>query len=462
MSNWAGIELKMRREGLSDLAIAAFQHNYQALVQGETGLVPESDIQPVKKLPRWEELHPAGDHSNLLAQVAILKLNGGLGTGMGLDRAKSLLVVKDGLSFLDLIARQILKLRLTHGCSIPFSLMNSFSTQSDSLQYLSRYSELANGFSLDFLQSKVPKLDAASLEAVTWPDNPSLEWCPPGHGDLYSSFMASGLLDDYLNSGIRYLFVSNADNLGASLDPRILRHFADQALPFMMEVAERTAADRKGGHLAVSQKSGGFLLRESAQCAAEDQDFFQDIERHRFFNTNNLWINLDALKQRLKEQGGFLPLPLIRNVKTVDPQDALSPQVYQLETAMGAAIEVFPGAGALVVPRTRFAPVKSCSDLLILRSDTYTVTEEWVLRQAGDCLALPIVRLDEKHYKKVSDFETLFAAGIPSLKGCEELTVKGRVRFSAGIRFQGKVSVVNSGGAEATLESGAYASDVSL
>ena len=110
-------------------------------------------------------------------------------------------------------------------------------------------------------------------------------------------------------------------------------------------------------------------------CADEDEAAFQDVTKHRFFNTNNLWIRLDKLKEIIDKNGGFIPLPMIKNKKTVDPKDDTSQKVVQLETAMGAAIECFEGATAIVVPRTRFAPVKKCNDLLLLRSDAYIIQD---------------------------------------------------------------------------------------
>ncbi|NJK91545.1 MAG: UTP--glucose-1-phosphate uridylyltransferase [Blastochloris sp.] len=447
----------MRKEGLSQEAIHAFRHNYLQLIEGQTGLVSESELEPVVALPDYDSIR-SGQAADavLLAQAAVLKLNGGLGTSMGLDRAKSLLVIKDGLTFLDLLAKQILHQRKRYACAIPFCLMNSFSTQADTLDYLARYPDLAGNLPLDFVQSKVPKLDARSFEPISWPQNEALEWCPPGHGDLYPSLVSTGLLDRFLEQGIRYLFVSNADNLGASLDPEILRYFAESAFPFMMEVAERTEADRKGGHLALRRSNGRFLLRESAQCPTEDEPHFQNIERHRYFNTNNLWIDLESLRERLDEEGGLLPLPLIRNAKTVDPRDAASTKVYQLETAMGSAIEVFPGASALVVPRSRFAPVKTTSDLLVLRSDAYEIREDWTLQKSEDCAMPPKVSLDERHYKKVNDFEACFAAGVPSIKACKSLEIRGALVFEKAVRCVGKVSFQREGEGPGCVKSGVY------
>ena len=159
------------------------------------------------------------------------------------------------------------------------------------------------------------------------------------------------MLDTLLERGYEYLFLSNSDNLGAVLEPRILAWFAREELPFLSEVADRTEADRKGGHLARRRDGGGLVLRETAQTPDEDQEAFEDVERHRFFNANNIWVNLRALKAALDERDGVLGLPMIVNRKTVDPTDPSSPEVLQLETAMGAAIGVFEGAAAMHVPR---------------------------------------------------------------------------------------------------------------
>ena len=219
--------------------------------------------------------------------MAIIKLNGGLGTGMGLQKAKSLLEVRDGLNFLDLTAKQILTLRERSGLPLRFLLMNSFSTSDDTLEHLAKYPELGETASLEFVQSMAPKLDTTSLEPVSWPQNPSMEWCPPGHGDL-PSILSSGQLDQLLESGVCYAFVSNSDNLGATLDLDLFNYFAETNTPFLMEVTRRTEADKKGGHLAQHAVTGQLLLRESAQCSEEDKDAFQDITRHLFFNTNNV------------------------------------------------------------------------------------------------------------------------------------------------------------------------------
>lgn len=201
---------------------------------------------------------------------------------------------------------------------------------------------------------------------------------------------------------------------------------------------------KKGGHLAIRNSDKHLILRESAMCADEDEPAFQDITKHRFFNTNNLWIRLDKLQEIVDKSGGFIPLPMIMNNKTVDPKNDSSQKVVQLETAMGAAIECFDGASAVIVPRTRFAPVKKCNDLLLLRSDAYIITDDFrpVLNPACNGVA-PVIALDSKKYKMVGALEEATAEGIPSLVECKRLTVKGKIRMGRSTRFVGDVSITN-------------------
>jgi len=433
---------KMERAGVNPAAIRAFESSYRLETSNLSGLLSELSIKSVQDLPQYadivSEADPAGDKA-LLAKTVLLKLNGGLGTGMGLEKAKSLLPVRGEDTFLDLIVRQVLAVRKQTGSPLRFVILNSFSTSADTLEHLARYPELGDPKSLELMQNKVPKIDAATLMPVSWPADPALEWCPPGHGDLYSALLGSGLLQELIDAGFRYLFVSNSDNLGAALDPSILRWFAASDRPFLMEVTARTAADRKGGHLAIRSDDGQLVLRELAQCPEEDLEAFQDISRHRYFNTNNLWLRLDHLDEALKANGGLLPLPVIRNQKTVDPRDQKSSAVIQLETAMGAAIECFEGAGALAVPRSRFAPVKTTADLLALRSDAYRITEDGRVELAPERNGIPPEIVLGPSYKLVDQLDAALEDGIPSLVNCRRLEVRGPVKFSAADCFSGEV-----------------------
>lgn len=449
---------KMRTEGVADVGIRTFAHYYERLRAGEAGALAESEIEPVAELPDAAELPDDEDGArDALAHTVVIKLNGGLGTSMGMTGPKSLLEVKDGLTFLDITVRQILHLRERMDATLPLVLMNSFATHEASLEALAAHDDLAvEGVPADFLQSKVPKLRADDLAPAEWPADPSLEWAPPGHGDLYPSLLSSGMLDTLLDGGYRHAFVANVDNLGAVLEPRILAWLAREQIPFLMEVADRTAADRKGGHLA-QRPGGGLVLREIAQTPDDDVDAFQDLSRHRFFNTNTLWLDLRALRDVLDERDGVLGLPMIVNRKTVDPSDADSTPVIQLETAMGAAIDVFAGARAIRVPRERFAPVKTTDDLLALRSDAYVLHDDGSVALAPEREAdgAPLVELDERFYKLVRDCEERFPEGPPSLVGADRLTVRGDVVFGAQVVVRGAVTVENDGDDQKRIDDGA-------
>lgn len=441
MNDFDVIERKMESVGLSQAAIGAFRHSVNVLTSQQSMMIPEAEIAPADDVADWESLTastPEAD-AELLGQAVLIKLNGGLGTGMGLQKAKSLLEIKPGVTFLDLIVRQVMSLRRRAGCPVRLLLMDSFSTSADTMDYLKRYA--AEGFAdpqqVEMIQNRVPKLCVDTLEPVSFPAHPELEWCPPGHGDLYPALLGSAWLDRLLAAGVKYAFISNSDNLGAQLDTRFLRWFAESGAPFVMEVTRRTEADKKGGHLAIRRSDGQPLLREVAQCPDEDLAAFQDISKYRYFNTNNLWVRLDALRDFLAANGGVVPLPVIRNVKTVDPRDASTQKVYQLETAMGAAIQCFPGARAVCVPRSRFFPVKTCSDLLLLRSDAVVIREDGGMELAPECGGVaPVVLLNAKFYKLVDSLDGL---GVPSLKHARRLVVNGPHHFADGEPICGEV-----------------------
>ncbi|GAB2597159.1 UTP--glucose-1-phosphate uridylyltransferase [Kribbella endophytica] len=432
----------MRAAGAAEVAIRVFSHYYRLLEAGQQGTIREDEIDPVGDLPHLEHLDTDAESMRAaLAETVVIKLNGGLGTSMGVTGPKSALPVKDGLSFLDIIARQILATRKEYGVPLPLVLMNSFRTKDESLAVLSEYGDLpVDGLPLDFQQNMEPKLLADDLTPAEWPDDPELAWCPPGHGDLFTALVASGTLDKLRERGFRHAFISNADNLGATPDGRIAAWMAEHDVPFGMEVCRRTRSDRKGGHVAVRKSDGRLILRDSAQVHPDDVDSFQNTKLHKTFNTNNLWIDLDRLAELMDGHDGILGLPIIVNRKTVDPADPSSPKVIQLETGMGTAIETFEGSQAVIVDRSRFKPVKTTNDLLVLRSDVYDLDE------AGDLTTThegdePYVDLDGDYFKILADFEARFPAGPPSLVRADRLEVRGDVAFGKDVVVVGEVEV---------------------
>ena len=437
---------KMIDEGVPQTAIDVFTHYYGQLEEGVTGSIPEDTIQPYLDPPKLDDVKIDPAHAKqVFDQLAIINLNGGLGTSMGLDKAKSLLPVRDGKTFLDIIVEQVLAARRGTGSRLPLIFMNSFRTRQDTLDVLAKYPDLQVGdLPLDFLQNKEPKLRTDDLTPVEWEADPTLEWCPPGHGDIYTALQTSGLLQQLLDAGFKYASVSNSDNLGTVPSPVIASWFASTGAPYAAELCRRTAADRKGGHLAVRKSDGRLILRDTAQTPEEEMDFFTDEHRHPYFHTNNLWFDLEQLDAVLEEREGVMGLPLIRNEKTVDPSDKTSPKVYQIESAMGAAIEVFEGATAIVVGRDRFLPVKATSDLLLVRSDLYALDQRQALVQQVP--SVPAVKLASEPYKLINDFEARFPQGVPSLKEAVSLDVQGDWTFGQDVSVIGDAVLGAEGG----------------
>ena len=450
---------KMAAAGIPQQAIDVFTHYYRQLEKGVSGFIPEDTIEPLLDPSMLSDAAVnEEDAAAALQKTVIIKLNGGLGTSMGMDKAKSLLPVRKGMSFLDIIVDQVRHARAAYGIPLPLLFMNSFRTHDDTLAALASHGDLAvAGLDLGFLQNQEPKLRADDLTPITWPDDPSLEWCPPGHGDLYTALTTSGMLDRLLSLGYRYASVSNSDNLGAAPNATIAGWFATTGAPYAAEICRRTAADRKGGHLAIRKSDRRLILRDTAQTPKEEMSYFTDEFRHPFFHTNNLWFDLEALARTLRERKSVLGLPLIKNEKTVDPADSSSPKVVQIETAMGAAIEVFEGATAIGVGRDRFLPVKTTSDLLVLRSDAFDMRPDGRLTTAAD--PTPVVDLDNSYYKIINDFDQRFPTGAPSLKEARYLGIKGDWTFEAGIRVIGDVTLEDRG-APQIIAAGATLTDV--
>jgi UTP--glucose-1-phosphate uridylyltransferase len=436
----AAVLAKAEAGGVRAAELAALRRRLSQLSERQAGYLPSEVLEPLANLPCLDELSepPPGRARDVLDRLVVVKLDGGLGTSMGLSGPKSLLEVKPGVSFLDVLATQMLALRERYGARLPLVLMNSATTRGPSLEALCRYDGLGMpGVPLDFLQGREPKIRADDLRPVAWPPDPGLEWCPPGHGDIYTALAASGTLQALLGAGLRYAFVSNSDNLGALADVRIAAWLAAEQVPFALEAVRGTSADRKGGHLARYQ--GRVVLRETAQVPEGDTSF-TDVQRWRWYNTNNIWIDLCALRDLQAADPAAPVLPLIVNHKTVDPRDPASTRVIQLESAMGAAISSIPGARAVHVSRSRFTPVKTTDDLLVARSDAYQLTGDGQMRPRFDGPG-PIVTLDKNCYKLLPDFEQRFPAGPPSLRRCRRFDVEGDVTFGAGVTAVGEVRV---------------------
>lgn len=391
------------------------------------------------------------DKSSLLSKLAVLKLNGGLGTTMGCVGPKSAIEVRDGMSFLDLTVRQIECLNSQHNTRLPLLLMDSFNTEAETVKIVRKYKN-RNVDIVPFKQSRFPRIKKdSSLPVPQHPHDSKNGWYPPGHGDVYDSLYQSGQLDKLIDQGIEYLFISNIDNLGATVDPTILEHMMSTGAEFIMEVTDKTKADIKGG--TIINYNGQVRLLEIAQVPAEHKSDFTSVKKFRIFNTNNIWVSTRAIKRVLQQN--LLNLDVIVNHKIVEDTGV---KVIQLETAVGAAIKHFAGAHGVNVPRSRFLPVKSCSDLFLVQSDLYTLQHgNLVMNPKRQFGTTPLVKLGD-HFKKVSQFLSRFAS-TPKIIELDHLTVTGDVFFGKDVVLKGTVIIVANHGERIDIPSGSVLDD---
>ncbi|ODV93274.1 hypothetical protein PACTADRAFT_51886 [Pachysolen tannophilus NRRL Y-2460] len=395
----------------------------------------------------------SAENTSNLSKLAVLKLNGGLGTSMGCVGPKSVIEVRDGQSFLDLAVRQIEYLNRTYDADVPLLLMNSFNTDNDTAKVIKKYS----GHRIrvrTFNQSRFPRIFKDSLLPVPQNYNDSLDsWYPPGHGDLFESLVQSGELDALISQGKEVLFVSNGDNLGATVELKILNHMIDTGAEYIMELTDKTRADVKGGTLI--SYDGQVRLLEIAQVPKEHVEEFKSIKKFKNFNTNNLWINLKAIK-RLVEQNG-IQVEIIPNQKSVSV-DGNEVNVLQLETAVGAAIRHFKGAHGVVVPRSRFLPVKTCSDLLLVKSDLFYLEHGALKLHPSRFGGAPLIKLGS-HFKKVNGFQQRIPH-MPKILELDHLTITGNVTLGRSVQLKGTVIIVCSDGQRIDIPNGSILENV--
>jgi len=418
-------------------------------------VLPDSELKSYAQLPTVTNPETIRDQLN---KLVVIKLNGGLGTSMGCTGPKSVIPVRNDLTFLDLTVQQIEKLNTTYGCNIPLVLMNSFNTEEDTRKILRKYTKI-NLEIETFMQSMYPRLNRQSLLPIVKSvdsqildggsnhfDRPVVDlsgWYPPGHGDVYRSFVQSGLAEKMLKAGKKWIFISNIDNLGACVDLNILNFLLtghcshDETPSFVMEVTDKTRADVKGGTLVGYE--GRLRLLEIAQVPSEHVDEFTSVRKFRIFNTNNLWANLEEVQKLVDNHQ--LAMEVIRNPKTLDS----GLNIIQLEEAAGAAICNFRGALGINVPRSRFLPVKTTSDLLLLMSNLYTMDQGYIIMSPlRNFPTVPLVKLGGE-FQKVKDFLRRFA-NIPDLLELDHLTIAGDVYIGRGVSLKGTVIIIANHG----------------
>lgn len=432
---------KMTSRELSVESCVEFIRMYLNYLVGDTGTIewknikslPDSEIVFKKDL---DDTYDTIGEENI-GKVAVLKVNGGLGTSMGCSGPKSLIEIKPGITFLDVVLKQMNAMRNHYNHHIPLVFMNSFYTDADTKSYLEGKEPY-----LSFIQNEFPRINDETYGPFYAPQDPYMEWAPPGHGDIYISMFSSGIVDELLSKGVEYIFVSNSDNLAATLDTQLLGYMIDKDIDFLMEVTKKTPSDIKGGIL-VEHNSKTTLL-ERAQVPDEHIKDFENVKKNKYFNTNNLWINLNALKE--KREQNEVSLPIITNKKIINNNP-----IIQLESAMGAAIRYFDSSQIICVDRDRFLPIKTCDDLLLLKSDVYTLHDNGHLNITLDKLShIPVIKLGPQ-FQKLSIFNRRFQR-IPSLTDCHSLELVGDIIVLENVAFSGRVKIIVEPGQQLVLE----------
>jgi UTP--glucose-1-phosphate uridylyltransferase len=402
------------RQGLSKI------EDWNSILSPESRSLPEFSSLPSPKSSKT---------SDQLSKLVVGKLNGGMGTSMGCLGPKSLVEVRGNKTFLDLILEQIDSLNRKWSQSIPLLLMNSFYTHEKTQAHLSSLNFSSEIIS--FQQNKFPRLHSEGLSPLTFSKWGDQVYYPPGHGDFYQCIWQQNILQKLIDSGKEILFISNADNLGAVVDPVILNYMNEFDIPFLMEITAKTPSDVKGGTLY--QQDGKLKLLEIARVPDDKIGEFCDQKKFKVFNTNNIWINLVALNDKLNK--GTLDLSILVNRKNLD-----GTPIVQLETAIGSAMECFDGAVGLSVSRERFLPVKKTDDLLLVRSNLFSLSNGKLVRNPHRKSAfLPIIELGE-YLQNIENFQSSFPV-IPDLLNLEELKISGAVRFEGKATLRGKVQL---------------------
>lgn len=369
----------------------------------------------------------------LLDKLVVVKFNGALGTNMGFSGPKSAIEVKNNLTPLDLMVDQVESLNSKYGCNVPLLLMDTAETHDHVQKVLEKYSN--------------SKVDIHSLSLSQQPHEKSFEghsrkdklYPSSDHSVVFLSLMKSGTLDLLLVQGKEYALVVDSDNVAAVADPKIFNHLIQNQIEYCMEVAPVPSIDLRNS--LINLRPGKFQLVDITQNPTK-----QSGGKFKFINTRSMWVNLRAIKRLIDTDE--LKIENFSSSKEVNDD-----QIISRGTGADSAIQFFDHTIGINVAQSRYLPVNSTSDLLLLQSDLYTADEGILVQNpARDNPANPSIELGPE-FEKVNDFQSRFKS-IPSIINLDSLKVEGDVWFGAGITLKGKVSIVAKPGMKLEIPDG--------
>ncbi|XP_044466910.1 UTP--glucose-1-phosphate uridylyltransferase-like isoform X2 [Mangifera indica] len=362
-----------------------------------------------------------------LDKLVVVKFNGVVGTNMGFTGPKSAIEFHNNLTFMDLMVNQIESLNSKFGCNVPLVLMDTTETHGDTQKVVEKYS--ASKIDIHSFRQK-------ALEGQSGKD----KLHPSDHGAVFLSLMKSGTLDVLLSQGKEYALVVHADNVAAVVDPKILNHLIQNEIEYCMEVTPTTSIDLKNS--IINSRQGKFQLMNITQNPAKHSD-----GRFKFIDTRNLWVNLKAIKR-------LVDTDALKMESLSASKEEYSDQIKLQDTAADSAIRFFDRTSGINVPPSRFLPLNSTSDLLLLKSDLYSSMDGVLVRNnARNNPSNPSIELGPE-FKEVSDFLSRFKS-IPSIIDLDSLKVTGDVWFGAGITLKGRVNIVAKPGMKLEIPDGA-------
>ncbi|KAJ0106630.1 hypothetical protein Patl1_19459 [Pistacia atlantica] len=383
-----------------------------------------------------------------LDKLVVVKFNGVLGTNMGFGGPKSAIEVHDKLTFMDLMVNQIESLNSKFGCNVPLVLMDTTETNNDTQKVVEKYS--ASKIDIHSFSQK-------PLEGQTGKDKQH----PSDHGAVFLSLMKSGTLDVLLSQGKEYALVVHADNAAAVVDPKILNHLIQNKIEYCMEVTPTTSIDLRNSMINLRQ--GKYQLVNITQNPAKHHCFLLNTPadvlfccsfmikksdgKFKFIDTRNLWVDLKAVKR-------LVDTDALKMESLSASKEENGYKINLQDTAAGSAIRFFDHTMSINVPPSRFLPLNSTSDLLLLQSDLYSSIDGILVRNnARNNPSNPSIELGPE-FEKVSDFLSRFKS-IPSIIKLDSLKVAGDVWFGAGITLKGRVNIAAKPGMKLEIPDGA-------
>lgn len=362
----------------------------------------------------YESLQPVPEGLSekvLLEKLVIVKFNGSLGTRIGFSGPKCTMEIGGGLTCLDLIINQIEDLNAKYGCNIPLLLLNAGSAHRGVLKFLEKHPNK----NIHCVPQSSLHLDSFSNSSAKGQDNED-EMNSFNLAEVVLPLVNSGKLGELSSQGKEFILMLGSDNLAQVVDLKILYHMMENDIGFCLEVMPKSSE-----------------IEESKQSQNEEDTPIPTTKKNWKF-VDTVWMGIQSIENILEGRAAEENLTISK---------------------------LFDNHFSLSVPKSRYLPVEATSDLFLLQSDLYTLSEGTVTRNtARENPTDPSIELGPL-FKTVNDFQERFKS-IPSIIGLDSLKVAGDVSFGTGITLKGKVNIHARPGTRIEIPDGAVLEDTNI